>query len=222
MPTADNFERIKHQLPGNVRLVVVSKNRTTDEIMTIYNTGHRIFGENKAQELILKQPLLPPDIQWHFIGHLQTNKVKYLAAFIHLIESVDSLRLLREIERQAGNNNRQIRCLLQLYIATEETKFGLSLPEAEEILHSPDYKGMQNIRLSGVMGMASFTDDMVRIRKEFHMLRNYFNILKNKYFQDSNEFSAISMGMSGDWEVAVQEGATMVRIGTAIFGERES
>lgn len=221
MPTAENFKQIKRQLPGTVRLVVVSKTRTPDEIMTIYSTGHRIFGENKAQELIQKQPLLPADIQWHFIGHLQTNKVKYIAPFVHLIESVDSLRLLMEIEKQAGKNNRRIHCLLQLYIATEETKFGLSLPEAEEILNSTEYKALHNICLSGVMGMASFTDDMVKVRQEFHTLSSYFHILKNNYFQDSSEFNEISMGMSGDWEIAVQEGTTMVRIGTAIFGERE-
>ena len=220
MAIRDNFEYIKNQLPENVRLVAVSKTRTIDEIMTLYNTGHRIFGENKAQELIGKQPLLPADIQWHFIGHLQTNKVKYIAPFIHLIESVDSLKLLQEIEKQAIRNERMIRCLLQLYIATEETKFGLSLPEAEQILYSEEYKALHHVAITGVMGMASLTDNMEKVRNEFRTLRDYFHHLRSTCFADNEAFAEISMGMSGDWEIAVEEGSTMVRIGTAIFGER--
>ncbi len=220
MGPEDNYIHIKSCLPGNVTLVAVSKTRPMSDILALYQLGHKIFGESKAQELIGKQPLLPEDIQWHFIGHLQTNKVKYIAPFIHLIESVDSLRLLSEINKHALKQNRTIDCLLQLYIAREETKFGLSIGEAEEILASPGYKSLHNIRIRGVMGMASLTENMETVRREFRTLKDSFNHLKFTYFQNVTEFSEISMGMSGDWEIAVEEGATMVRIGTAIFGER--
>ncbi|MBP6978378.1 MAG: YggS family pyridoxal phosphate-dependent enzyme [Bacteroidales bacterium] len=220
MGTEDNFIRVKNCLPEGVTLVVVSKTRPADDILRLYRLGHKIFGENKAQELIGKQPLLPGDIQWHFIGHLQTNKVKYIAPFVHLIESVDSLHLLSEIEKQAKKQQRIIDFLLQLYIATEETKFGLSLEEAEEILQSAEYRSMEYVRNRGVMGMASLTDDRNKIRQEFRLLKEAFHHLKMIYFSDNEAFSAVSMGMSGDWEIAVEEGATIVRIGTAIFGER--
>jgi len=220
MGTEDNFLRIRKILPEKVSLVAVSKTRDANDVMTLYRLGHRIFGENKAQELISKQPLLPADIQWHFIGHLQTNKVKYIAPFIQLIESADSLHLLSEINKQAARHDRIIDCLLQMYIATEETKFGLSPEEAVSILSSSEYLDMKNIRIRGVMGMASLTDDHQRTRQEFRMLKDIFRNFKSAFFADTGSFSEISMGMSGDWEIAVEEGATIVRIGSAIFGER--
>jgi hypothetical protein len=216
----DNFTRIMNCLPEKVSLVAVSKTRGVNEIMKLYRLGHRIFGENKVQELISKQPQLPSDLQWHFIGHLQTNKVRFIAPFIHLIESVDSLRLLSEVDKHAAKHHRIIGCLLQMYIAAEETKFGLSTEEAERILTSSEYKSMMNIRIRGVMGMASLTDDQYKIRQEFRMLKESFLHLKSAFFTDAADFSEISMGMSGDWKIAVEEGATMVRIGSAIFGER--
>lgn len=222
MSAEDNFTRIKNRLPGGVTLVVVSKTRSEEDILRLYRLGHKTFGENKAQELTSKRHLLPADIQWHFIGHLQTNKVKTIVPFVHIIESVDSLHLLSEIEKQAKKQNRIMDCLLQMYIATEETKFGLSLQEAEAILSSREYKTMGSVRIRGVMGMASLTADREKIRQEFRLLNETFQYLKKTYFAGTEGFSAISMGMSGDWEIAVEEGATVVRIGTAIFGERMS
>jgi pyridoxal phosphate enzyme (YggS family) len=221
MDIRKNFNEVKDRIPGTVRLVVVSKTRPLEDIMTVYDTGHRVFGENKAQELISKQPHLPADIFWHFIGHLQTNKVKYIASFVQLVESVDSIKLLAEINKQAFKNNRVIDCLLQFHIATEETKFGLSPEEADELLSSDAYKAMKNIRITGVMGMATYTEDHEKVRREFRNLKSWFISLKGKYFKDVHSFADISMGMSGDWEIAVEEGATIVRIGTAIFGERD-
>ncbi len=220
MGIEDNFLRIRKILPRKVSLVAVSKTRDVGDILMLYRLGHRVFGENKAQELIGKQPLLPADIQWHFIGHLQSNKVKYIAPFVNLIESADSLHLLSEINKQAAKNDRVIDCLLQMYIATEETKFGLTPEEASGILDSSEYLNMKNIRIRGVMGMASLTDDHQRIRQEFRMLNDIFRNLKSTFFATTGSFSEISMGMSGDWEIAVEEGATIVRIGSAIFGER--
>ena len=187
-----------------------------------YRAGHRVFGENKAQDLIYKQADLPDDIEWHFIGHLQTNKVKYLAPFVSMIESVDSLKLLKEINKQAGKNERKINCLLQFHIASEETKFGLDLSDASVLLESDEYASMQNIKLCGVMGMATFTDDEMILRKEFSALRNIFKALKEKYFTDDPDFREISMGMSGDYMLAIEEGSTNVRVGTAIFGTRDA
>ncbi|MDD5507782.1 MAG: YggS family pyridoxal phosphate-dependent enzyme [Bacteroidales bacterium] len=220
MGIEDNFLRIRKILPRKVSLVAVSKTRDVGDILMLYRLGHKVFGENKAQELIGKQPLLPADIQWHFIGHLQSNKVKYIAPFVNLIESADSLHLLSEINKQAAKHDRVIDCLLQMYIATEETKFGLTPEEASDILDSSEYLNMKNIRIRGVMGMASLTDDHQRIRQEFRMLNDIFRNLKSTFFATTGSFSEISMGMSGDWEIAVEEGATIVRIGSAIFGER--
>ena len=188
--------------------------------MEAYAAGHRSFGENKPQEMITKQPELPEDIEWHFIGHLQSNKVKYLAPFVAMIESVDSLKLLKEINKQATKNGRIINCLLQFHIATEETKFGLDLGEAAGILESDEYRGMQNIRICGVMGMATFTDNEEVLRKEFSVLRSIFHELKERYFRHDESFREISMGMSGDYMIAIEEGSTIVRVGTSIFGER--
>ncbi|MGC8866424.1 MAG: YggS family pyridoxal phosphate-dependent enzyme [Bacteroidales bacterium] len=220
MSVKQNLEKILAELPAHVKLVAVTKTHPVELIREAYEAGHKIYGENKAQEMKAKQPLLPADVEWHFIGHLQTNKVKYIAPFVDLIHSVDSLKLLSEINKEAIKSNRLIPCLLQFHIATEETKFGLDFEEACQLLESPEYKAMQNIRIGGVMGMATFTDDHHLIRKEFRQLTSYFEQLKSAYFADSKDFKEISMGMSNDYMVAVEEGSTMVRIGSAIFGER--
>jgi len=215
-----NIRRILSELPPGVRLVAISKNHGVDEILRAYNAGHRVFGENKAQEIAAKQPLLPDDIEWHFVGHLQTNKVRLIAPFIRLIHSIDSLKLLSEVDRQAQKNNRIIDSLLQFYIATEETKFGLDLKEATDLLRSYKDLGFPHVRITGVMGMASLSNDRELIRKEFVQLRDNFCSLKSEFFPDSDHFREISMGMSGDYPLALEEGSTLVRIGTAVFGER--
>jgi pyridoxal phosphate enzyme (YggS family) len=220
MSIRDNIVHLKNTVPDHVKIVAVSKTKPKEAILEAYNTGHRIFGENKAQELIDKQPQLPEDINWHFIGHLQTNKVKYLAPFIQCIESVDSLKLLREINKQAMKNKSVIQCLLQFHIAKETSKFGLDYEEAIQILQSDEYKEMNNIKIIGVMGMATFTDNNVLIREEFKSLKEIFEKLRNEFFSDKESFNEISMGMSGDYQIAIEEGSTMVRIGSAIFGER--
>ncbi len=220
MDIAKNLLKIKAEIPENVKLVAVSKTRSISEIMEAYNAGHRIFGENKAQEMIAKQPQLPKDIQWHFIGHLQTNKVKYIAPFVAMIESVDRMKALKEINKQAITVKRVIPCLLQFHIAEEDTKFGLDLSEAREILLSDAYKAMQNVRLHGVMGMATFTDDMLQVKREFTSLKNIFQTLKDEFFAGDDHFCELSMGMSGDYPVAIEAGSTIIRVGSHIFGER--
>jgi PLP dependent protein len=220
MNAAENLIKLKNDIPGHVKIIAVSKTHSPEEILEVYNTGHRLFGENRAQELIDKQPKLPDDIQWHFIGHLQTNKVKYIAPYVAMIHSIDSLKLLKEVNKQALNNNRVIDSLLQFHIAQEESKYGLNQEEAAEILGSQEYKALKNIRIRGVMGMATFTDDLEWVRKEFKILKGYFEFLKTNFFAADDHFSEISMGMTGDYNVAIEEGSTMVRIGTAIFGER--
>lgn len=220
MNVRNNLEKIREELPAGVKLVAVSKTVPAPEVMPAYEAGQRLFGENKAQELIAKQPLLPDDIQWHFIGHLQTNKVKYIAPFVSMIESVDSLKLLDEINKQGERFGRIINCLLQFHIASEETKFGLSLQEGLQLLASPRLSRMDNIKLCGVMGMATFTDDEEKVRAEFRTLKGYFVSLRNQFFANDDDFREISMGMTGDYRIAVEEGSTLVRIGTAIFGER--
>jgi PLP dependent protein len=219
MSVPDNLKKLHLEVPPDIKIVAVSKTMPVEIILEAYQAGQRLFGENKSQELITKQPLLPNDIQWHFIGHLQSNKVKYIATFVGMIESVDSLKLLQEINRQAEKYGRIIKCLLQFHIATEETKFGLDREEAECLLMSREYAEMKNITLCGVMGMASFTEDEALIRREFHSLKAVENHLKNNFFKNSPEFSEISMGMTGDYRIAIEEGSTMVRIGTGIFGK---
>jgi pyridoxal phosphate enzyme (YggS family) len=216
----NSFEDIKSQIPDEVCLVAVSKTKPAEDIQAIYDLGHRHFGENKVQELIEKYEILPKDIKWHLIGHLQTNKVKYIAPFVHLIHAVDSLKLLVEINKQAAKNNRVISCLLQFHIATEESKFGLDFEEAKEILESKTFIEMQNISIEGVMGMATNTDNEEIIRDEFRNLEGYFNVLKSHFFKYNDKFKEISMGMSGDYHIAIEEGSTMVRVGSAIFGNR--
>lgn len=220
MNIAENINRIKADLPSNVLLVAVSKTKPAEMLKEAYLQGQRAFGENKVQEMAGKSELLPKDIHWHFIGHLQTNKVKYLVPFVHLIHSVDSFKLLRVINSEAKKVNRVIHCLLQFYIAEEESKFGFSMDEAQEMLNSPEFGSLENVRIAGVMGMATFTNNESQIRKEFACLRRYFIQLKKDFFSESAEFKEISMGMSGDYKLAVDEGSTIVRIGSTIFGER--
>ncbi len=220
MSIKDNLSVLLKEIPENVKLVAVSKTKPIEDILEAYNAGQKIFGENKAQEMIAKQPQLPENIRWHFIGHMQTNKVKHIAPFVALIEAVDSFKLLKEINKQANKINRVIDCLLQFHIATEETKFGLDIDEAKEILENPEFKIMKNIRITGVMGMATFTDNTKLIRREFRTLKDYFYKLKENYFSDEDYFKEISMGMSGDYKIAIEEGSTIVRIGSLIFGAR--
>jgi len=217
----ENILRLKDEIPQNVVLVAISKTHLPDMIMEAYGTGHRIFGENKVQEMVGKYEVLPKDIRWHMVGHLQSNKVKYLAPFVSLIHSVDSLKLLQEINKQATKNGRVIDCLLQLHIAEEEEKFGLSFDEVKALLQSVDYRSFQNIRIVGLMGMATFTDDMDKVRKEFKGLRQVFCEIKTLFIEGNDDFQILSMGMSGDYKVAIAEGSTMIRVGSIIFGERE-
>lgn len=221
MSIKDNLEYLNSQLTKNVRLVAVSKTKPDEMVLEAYKAGQRIFGENKVQDLVDRESRLPSDIEWHFIGHLQRNKVKYLAPFIDTIHAVDSLRLLKEIEKQARKNQRIINCFLQFHIALEESKFGLSIDAAKQILLSDEYKNMEYIKISGVMGMATFTDDMHKVRGEFKTLKKYFDLIKEEFFKDNDSFCEVSMGMSGDYKIAIEEGSTLIRVGTAIFGERE-
>jgi PLP dependent protein len=221
MGIIENLARLQTEIPQGVGIVVVSKTKTIPEIMEVYNTGQRIFGENKAQEMEMKHGLLPGDIEWHFIGHLQGNKVRMIAPFVSLIQSIDSLKLLSEINKEAIKAGRTIRCLLQFHIAREETKFGLDLDEAGRLLGSDEYKLMNNIRIAGVMGMATFSEDEDLVRSEFRELGNIFQYVKRKFFANDPGFAEISMGMSGDYRIAIEEGSTLVRIGTAVFGPRQ-
>jgi PLP dependent protein len=220
MDIKKNLEVLLKEIPEHIQLVAVSKTMPASAILTVYDAGHRIFGENKAQEMIAKQPGLPGDIKWHFIGHLQRNKVKQIASFVDMIQSIDSVRLLNEINKEAGKAKRVIDCLLQFHIASEETKFGFDLQEVNEMLRTDSFQLLSNVRICGVMGMATWTDNRSLIRKEFRELVEIFHQLKSGYFIDSPFFREISMGMSGDYRIAIEEGSTIVRIGSAIFGER--
>jgi len=216
-----NICSLKQRMPAGIKLVAVSKSRTPDEIMEAYSTGHRCFGENRVQELLLKVNNLPADIEWHLVGHLQSNKVRYIAPFIAMIQSVDSLKLMRIINEEARRNNRKISCLLQIHIAKEESKFGFTMDDLKNVLQHEDVKKLPFINICGVMGMSTFTDDQEQIGKEFRMLVRYFTELKSCFFADSRYFNEISMGMSDDYEIAIKEGSTMIRVGSLIFGERK-
>lgn len=220
MSIKDNLSNLLEQIPEKAKLVAVSKTMPNDVIMEAYNAGQRLFGENKVQELTAKQPDLPSDIEWHFIGHLQRNKVKYIADFVSMIHAVDSLRLLKEINKQAERSERVINCLLQFHIAEESTKFGMDLDEGAALVKELQKAPLNHVRISGVMGMGTFTDDMELVRKEFQNLRNIFEQLKTNYFAQDENFKEISMGMSNDFQVAIEEGSTIIRIGSTIFGER--
>lgn len=206
--------------PKAVTLVAVSKTKPQAAISEMYEAGQRIFGENRVQEVVEKYEALPKDIQWHLIGHLQRNKVKYIAPFISVIHSVDSLRLFKEINKEAAKNERIITCLLQFHIAKEESKFGFDKQEVIDFLESDVYKNAKNVNIVGVMGMATFTDNKQQVRKEFQHLKGIFEELKSEYFQAKTDFKEISMGMSGDYQLAIEEGSTMVRIGSKLFGNR--
>ncbi len=216
---AENYIQIAQSLPAQVRLVAVTKTKPVEDLRQAYAAGARFFGENKVQEMADKQPQLPPDVAWHLIGHLQTNKVKYIASFVSLIHSVDSLKLLQEINKQAVRHNRVIDCLLQIHIANEDTKFGLDPAEAEALLHSPELDPLTNIRLIGLMGLATNTDDEAQVRQEFRGLKKRYDQLAQIQHR-AVQFHELSMGMSGDYQVAIEEGSTLIRIGSAIFGSR--
>jgi pyridoxal phosphate enzyme (YggS family) len=216
----ENIFTLKHQLPSSVNLVAVSKTKPVIDIIEAYNAGQRSFGENRVQELLNKKDLLPKDIEWHLIGHLQSNKVKFIVPFISMIQSIDSYTLLNVVNSEALKVGRIVDCLLQIHIAAEETKFGFSMKELCENLQSGDMLNLRNVRICGVMGMASFTSDTDQVKKEFRYLKECFHLLKNSYFETASDFKEISMGMSGDYELAVNEGSTMVRIGSLIFGKR--
>ncbi len=216
MAIKDNILKLKTALGDKVTLVAVSKTKPDEAIMEAYETGHRVFGENKVQEMVQKWERLPKDIEWHMIGHVQRNKVKYMAEFVSLIHGVDSLRLLQDIDKQAKKHNRVIPCLLQMHIAEEDTKFGLDTKELQEILESETLEALKNVKIVGLMGMATFTQNQEQIRKEFTYLKSIFDDLTQKL----PELSILSMGMSGDYEIAIEVGSTMVRIGSSIFGAR--
>ncbi len=219
MSITQNLQHIKSTLPEHVTLVAVSKTKPVSDLMEAYNAGQRVFGENYVQELVDKQPQLPKDVAWHFIGHLQSNKVKYIAPFVSLIHGVDSLKLLQEINKQALKNNRVIDCLLQVYIAEEESKFGLDETELRAILSSEELKNLKNIKIVGLMGMSTFTDNQAQVKKEFQNLKAVFD--KYKTLKTENcDLKTLSMGMSGDYQLAIECGSTMVRIGSSIFGVR--
>jgi PLP dependent protein len=217
---ARNLHLLQSKLPPSVKLIAVSKTMPVSDILTAYNCGQRSFGENRVQELLNKKDLLPGDIEWHLIGHLQSNKVKFIVPFISMIHSVDSFRLLRTINAEALKIDRIPDCLLQIHIATEETKFGFSMKELIEMAESHEFSKINCVRICGVMGMATFTSDTLQVKREFSYLAECFNKLKTRYFENSSHFREISMGMSGDFAVAINEGSTMVRIGSLIFGAR--
>ncbi|MCQ2335887.1 MAG: YggS family pyridoxal phosphate-dependent enzyme [Paludibacteraceae bacterium] len=217
---SENIKHITESLPAGVRLVAVSKFNPNESIVEAYNAGQRLFGESHAQELVPKAESLPKDIKWHFIGHLQTNKVKYIAPYVSCIESVDSLHLLKEIDKQAAKCGRVIDCLLQFHVAQEETKFGFSIDECRQMLSSEEYKTLLNINITGVMGMASISDDPAQIAGEFTHVKEIFNTLKVEFFADKPSFCEISMGMTHDYPIAIRCGATLIRVGSGIFGER--
>ena len=221
MSISQNIVQLKASLPANVTLVAVSKFHPAEALMEAYNAGQRVFGESRAQELTAKQKVLPGDIEWHFIGPLQSNKVKDIAPFIHTIHSIDSLKLLQEVNKQAAKNNRIIRVLLEIHVAQEETKHGLSPDECRELLQNEQLAELGNIQICGSMGMATYTDDIALIEQEFHILHELFSELKAIYFIGNDNFAVLSMGMSHDYPVAIRQGSTMIRVGTSIFGERE-
>lgn len=221
MSIADNLKKYKSEVESDgVKLIAVSKTQPVESILEAYNAGQRIFGENHVQEMVEKQAELPDDIEWHLIGHLQSNKVKYIAPFVKLIHGVDSLKLLQEIDKQALKNKRIIDCLLQVYIADEDTKFGLAYDEVIEILRSEEFRELKNVRIVGLMGIATNTKNEKQITIEFNELKVLFDGIKASFFNNDDAFNEISTGMSADYKIAIEEGSTMVRIGSSIFGKR--
>ena len=220
MNIASNIQSVRLHIPPSVKLVCVSKFHSNETILEAYNAGERIFGESKVQELCRKQEALPKDISWHFVGHLQTNKVKFLVPFVDLVHGVDSLKLLTEINKQAEKINRKVNCLLQIHIAQEDTKFGFDEQEIIAMLNCEGWKNLKNITIRGLMGMATFTDDAEQVRQEFRQLKKLFDKIKADFFTNDADFSELSMGMSDDYQIAISEGSTIVRLGTTIFGSR--
>lgn len=220
MSVKENLQNVQQNIPSGVRLVAVSKFHPNEAIEEAYECGQRIFGESRVQELTAKNEQLPKDIEWHFIGHLQTNKIKYISPFVTMIHAVDSERLLTEINQYALKSNREISCLLQIHIAQEESKFGFSYDECREFASSERWKNLKNIRIAGLMGMATLTDDAEQVRHEFRTLNSFFRELKSTTFRENNYFCELSMGMSDDYRIAIEEGSTLVRIGSTIFGNR--
>ena len=216
MKIKENLSLIKSRIPESVVLVAVSKTKSNKLIMEAYNSGHRVFGENKVQEMVLKWETLPKDIEWHMIGHIQRNKVKYMAPFVSLVHSADSYRLIKEINKQGKINNRVINCLLQIKIASEESKFGFTETEATDFLNSDEYVSFKNIKIVGLMGMATFTEDQKQIDQEFNKLKIFYE----KVNRSDSQINILSMGMSDDYPIAIRNGSTMVRIGSSIFGKR--
>ena len=216
----EKYQEILREIPENVQLIAVSKLHPASEVAAAYALGQRDFGENWAQEMREKHEILPQDIRWHFIGHLQTNKIKYIIPYVHLIHSIDSFKLLQEVDRQAAKHGRVVGCLLQFHVATEETKFGFSMDECEQMLQSLKFSSLKNVDIKGVMGMASFTDDTAQVRREFQTLHGFFTKLKEEYFSEKADFKEISMGMTSDYPIAIEEGSTMIRVGSALFGAR--
>ncbi len=226
MSIKENLHKIKSSLPPQVTLIAVTKTHPINKLQEVYGAGHKIFGENKVQEMVDKYEVLPKDIEWHLIGHLQSNKVKYIAPFVSLIHSVDSLKLLTEINKQAIKNNRIINCLLQIYIAKEETKFGLSFEEAEQLINSTELKALKNIKITGFMGMATNTDNNEQVSAEFRSLKAFYDKFAPLLTSDLPTGQAglktfeLSMGMSSDYKLAIEQGSTMIRVGSSIFGQR--
>ncbi|MGR3811708.1 YggS family pyridoxal phosphate-dependent enzyme [Jiulongibacter sp. NS-SX5] len=218
MSVAENLKKIQSELPESVQLIAVSKKQPNSKLLEAYDSGFKVFGENYVQELCAKAEELPQDIEWHMIGHLQSNKVKYIAPFVKMIHSVDSFKLLKEVNKQAKKNDRVINCLLQMHIAEEDSKTGMTQDELTELLNSPELENLEHIRLCGLMGMSTFTDNQEQVKKEFLSLKNSFDKIKGEY--SLPDFTEISMGMSGDWPLAVECGSTMIRVGSAIFGQR--
>ncbi len=220
MDIVANLNQIKSELPEGVKLVAVSKTKPNEDIMSAYNAGHKVFGENKVQDLVRKYEELPKDTEWHFIGHLQSNKVKYIVPFVYLIHAVDSFKLLKVINKEGMKNNKVINCLFQMHIAEEETKFGMSFGELTDILNADEFKELKFIKIKGLMGMATNTSDKNQVRKEFSYLKSCFDKLGAVFFKGDTNFKYLSMGMSGDYKIAVEEGANIVRVGSLIFGAR--
>lgn len=217
----ESLSRFRESVPKNVTLVAVSKTKPNEDLEAAYNAGQRDFGENKIQEMTQKWEDLPEDIRWHMIGHTQRNKVKYMAPYVHLIHGVDSPRLLKEINKQAKKNERVIDCLLQIHIAREQSKFGFDEEELLEFLKSDAFKDLHNVRIKGLMGMATFTENEDQVRQEFKGLKNFYDTLKKDVIETPHEFDTLSMGMTGDYKIAIEEGSNMIRIGSAIFGARD-
>jgi pyridoxal phosphate enzyme (YggS family) len=222
MDIKENLKQLKERIPGDVELVAVSKTKPVQMVRELFETGHLDFGENKVQDLVEKQQELPGEIRWHMIGHLQSNKVKYIAPFVYLVHGVDSLKLLRVLEKEGQKNNRQIQCLLQMHIARESSKFGLSEEALQAILSSVEFRKMEFVKVRGLMGMATFTDDSELVREEFRNLKRIFEKLKSDHFRLDPDFSILSMGMSDDYQFAIEEGSNMIRVGSLIFGPRQT